>query len=91
MCLFLDGNICFFISAETEKQTEKERSWEKKTTECMEEGRKVVFRDQSAVASFLSPASHLTEQTPSLCWADMGFVKGGLGKTLAVRVVLSAL
>lgn len=47
-----------------------------------EEGRKrVVLGDHSAVASYLSPGSHLAEQTLSLCRADMGFVKGRLGKS----------
>lgn len=78
MYLPLDGNICFFISMETEKQTEREE----KLKTVGDEGRKqVVLGDHSAVASCLSPGSHLSEQTPPLCRADMGFVEGRLGKT----------
>lgn len=41
----------------------------------------------SDVASCWSPGSHLTEQTPSLCWAAMGFCGGKAGWIFAVYVV----
>lgn len=44
-----------------------------------DEEKEMSLHGRSDVASCWSPGSHLVEQTPSLRWADMGFVEERLG------------
>lgn len=68
MCLPLDGNICFFLSMETQTDSEKERRSREKEGD---DGRKqVVLADHSAVAlvfkAWLSP--HWANTVSVLSW-----------------------
>lgn len=83
MCLPLDGNICSFFQwrhRQTDREKEKEsRSRGKSGGWRQETGR--IGWSFSCGRQCVRPGCHLTEQTLSLFWTDMGFVKRRLGKT----------